>query len=215
LLVAAGGKIILSETPEIFGAENLHLRRAASPAIAQALIARLEWWEDYAASSGADLDNNPSLGNIVGGITTILEKSLGAVAKAGTSPLNAVVDYAAPVRVAGFNFIDTPGYAPCSATGQIAGGANLIAFTTGRGSIFGSKPAPTIKIASNTALAVKMADDIDFDVGRLLSEEYSIAALGTELFQYILIVTSGVQTRSEVHDIGENKFVPWTPGPVF
>lgn len=215
LLVAAGGRVILSETPEVFGAENLLLRRAVTPDVAADLIARLDWWEEYAASSGADLDNNPSPGNIAGGITTILEKSLGAVAKSGSTPLNAVVDYAAPVTIGGFNFMDTPGYDPCSATGQIAGGANLIAFTTGRGSVFGSKPAPTFKLSSNTALAQSMPDDIDFDCGRLLSDTIALDQLGRELFELLLATASGKYTQSERLDLGDNEFVPWILGPVF
>jgi altronate hydrolase len=211
-LVATGGKVVLSETPEIFGAENLLLERAADPAIADRLVERLNWWENYAACNGSSLNNNPSPGNIAGGITTILEKSLGAVAKAGTSPLRDVIDYAAPIVTQGLSFMDTPGYDPCSATGQIAGGANLIAFTTGRGSVFGSKPAPTIKLASNSALAAKMADDIDVDCGRMISGEASLDALGEEIFALLLDVASGNRTASERNDIGDNEFVPWVPG---
>jgi altronate hydrolase len=211
-LVAAGGRVVLSETPEIYGAENLLLARAASTQIGEELIAKLKWWEDYAATNGANLDNNPSPGNIAGGLTTILEKSLGAVAKAGSSPLNAVIDYAAPIAQAGLTFMDTPGYDPCSATGQIAGGANLIAFTTGRGSVFGSKPAPTIKLASNSDLAARMSDDIDLDCGRLLSGEVTLVQLGDEIFDFLLATASGHQTRSEENDLGEDEFVPWVPG---
>lgn len=212
LLVAAGGKVILSETPEIFGAENLLLERARSGEVADALQQRLDWWLDYAARDGQSLNNNPSPGNIAGGITTILEKSLGAVAKAGTSPLNAVIDYAAPVGAPGLSFMDTPGYDPCSATGQIAGGATLIAFTTGRGSVFGSKPAPTLKLASNSALAVRMADDIDIDCGRLISGGATLDALGEEIFAALLATASGARTASENNDLGEEEFVPWVPG---
>jgi altronate hydrolase len=211
-LVAAGGRVVLSETPEIFGAENLLLERAADRAVADRLIERLDWWEDYVARDGSSLNNNPSPGNIAGGITTILEKSLGAVAKAGTSPLRDVIDYAAPIAAPGLSFMDTPGYDPCSATGQIAGGANLIAFTTGRGSVFGSKPAPTIKLASNSALATRMADDIDVDCGRMISGEASLDTLGEEIFALLLDVASGTRTASERNDIGDNEFVPWVPG---
>lgn len=211
-LVAAGGRVVLSETPEIFGAENLLLERARSGEVAEALQQRLDWWIDYAARDGQSLNNNPSPGNIAGGITTILEKSLGAVAKAGTSPLNAVIDYAAPVSAPGLSFMDTPGYDPCSATGQIAGGATLIAFTTGRGSVFGSKPAPTLKLASNSALAARMADDIDIDCGRLINGEATLDALGEEIFAAMLAVASGQRTASEIEDIGDNEFVPWVPG---
>lgn len=215
LVVASGGKVVLSETPELFGAENLLLRRAATPQIAADLIARLTWWEEYAANSGADLNNNPSPGNIAGGITTILEKSLGAVAKSGSTPLNAVIDYAEPVIADGFTFMDTPGFDPCSATGQIAGGANLVAFTTGRGSVFGSKPAPTIKLASNTALATSMADDMDIDCGRLLSSSQKVEDFGQNIFELLLETASGRKTQSERHDIGDDEFVPWMVGAVF
>jgi altronate hydrolase len=214
ILVGAGGKVILSETPEIFGAEDLLLRRAANPDVAQALIDRLVWWQDYAAREGADLNNNPSPGNKAGGITTILEKSLGAVAKSGSSPLNAVVDYAESVAAAGLTFMDSPGYDPCSATGQIAGGANLILFTTGRGSVFGSVPVPTIKLASNADLALRMADDIDLDCSTVLEGE-SLFHLGDAAFDLILKTASGRRTTSETLGIGENEWVPWTPGAMF
>lgn len=213
-LVGAGGKAILSETPEIFGAEDLLLRRASSGDVANSLVERLSWWEDYAASDGASLDNNPSPGNKAGGITTILEKSLGAVAKAGNSPLNAVIDYAEPVTAPGLTFMDSPGYDPCSATGQIAGGANLILFTTGRGSVFGSIPAPTIKLASNAVLATKMADDIDVDCSAVLDNK-NLSNMGEEIFQTILSVASGRETASERNGIGENEWVPWVPGATF
>ena len=212
LLVAAGGKVVLSETPEIFGAENLLLERAINRDVAARLLDRLKWWEDYAAREGADLNNNPSPGNIAGGITTILEKSLGAITKSGSSPLRDVIDYAAPIVTPGLSFMDTPGYDPCSATGQIAGGANLIAFTTGRGSVFGSKPAPTLKIASNSALAKRMPDDIDIDCGRLISAEKTMSELGEEIFARLLQVASGERTASEINDIGDEEFVPWVPG---
>lgn len=214
LVVAAGGKVILSETPEVFGAEDLLLRRAASPAVAQALIDRLDWWEAHAAREGASLDNNPSPGNKAGGITTILEKSLGAVAKAGTSPLNAVIDYAAAVIAPGLTFMDTPGYDPASATGQIAGGANLIAFTTGRGSVFGSLPAPTLKLSSNAGLAVAMAQDIDLDCSSVLDGE-SLEVAGARIFAAMLVCASGQPTASEALGLGEAEFVPWVPGAVY
>jgi altronate hydrolase len=212
-LVAAGGRAILSETPEIYGAENLLLRRAASVDVAEALIERLIWWEDYAAREGASLDNNPSPGNKAGGITTILEKSLGAVAKSGTTPLNAVVDYAEMVTAPGLTFMDSPGYDPCSATGQIAGGAHLILFTTGRGSVFGSVPAPTIKLASNIALARSISDDIDIDCSSVLA---GVAPddMGGQVFDLILSTASGQTTTSERLAIGENEWVPWVPGAV-
>jgi altronate hydrolase len=214
MLVGAGGKVILSETPEIFGAEDLLLRRAASPDIADALIARLDWWENYAARDGTSLDNNPSPGNKVGGITTILEKSLGAVAKAGSSPLNAVINYAETVTAPGLNFMDSPGYDPCSATGQIAGGAHLILFTTGRGSVFGSMPAPTLKLGSNAALAKSMPDDIDIDCSSVL-DGVKLEEVGARIFDLILRTASGLKTTSESLGIGENEWVPWIPGATF
>lgn len=214
-LVAAGGRIVLSETPEIFGAEDLLLARAIDASVAEKLTRRIDWWQDYAAQHGADLNNNPSPGNIVGGITTILEKSLGAVAKAGSSPLNAVIDYAAPITAPGLTFMDSPGYDPASATGQIAGGANLVIFTTGRGSVFGSKPAPTIKIASNSALAAHMAEDIDLDCGRLLSGEATLDQLGDEMFELMLRTASGTPSASERSGLGSEEFVPWVPGAMF
>jgi altronate dehydratase len=212
-LVAAGGRVILSETPEIYGAEELLLRRA-TPEVAAKLTARLDWWREHAAREGASLDNNPSPGNIAGGITTILEKSLGAVAKAGASPLNAVVDYAERVTAQGFTFMDTPGYDPCSATGQIAGGANLIVFTTGRGAVFGSVPTPTLKLASNAALARHMVEDIDLDCSSILDGS-SVDEMGERIFAAILATASGRKTKSEELGFGESEWVPWTPGAMY
>ena len=214
-LVAAGGAAILSETPEIVGAEPLLLGRAASPEVAEALLDRVNWWREHASRDGATLDSNPSPGNIAGGITTILEKSLGAVAKSGSSPLMSVLPYAAPVRGQGLHFMDSPGFDPASATGQIAGGAQLIAFTTGRGSAFGSKPAPTLKLSSNSDLARRMPDDIDLDCGRLLTGEASLEELGDEIFAALLAAASGRRTRSEEEGLGDHEFVPWTPGATY
>jgi altronate dehydratase len=213
-LVAAGGRAILSETPEIYGAEHLLVRRAVSPDVADTLADRLVWWEEYAARDGASLDNNPSPGNKAGGITTILEKSLGAVAKAGSTPLNAVIDYARKVTAPGLTFMDSPGYDPCSATGQIAGGAHLILFTTGRGSVFGSIPSPTIKLASNAALARNMADDIDVDCSGIL-DGVSVDDMGAQIFARILETASGQKTASELLGLGENEWVPWIPGATY
>ncbi len=213
-VVAAGGRVILSETPEIFGAEDLLLNRAATPDVAAALTERLAWWQSYAARDGETLDNNPSPGNKAGGITTILEKSLGAVAKAGSTPLNAVIGYAEPVSMPGLSFMDSPGYDPCSATGQIASGANLIAFTTGRGSVFGSIPAPTLKLATNGQLARHMAEDIDIDCSPVL-EGTSLEHMGAHIFQMILDTASGAATASERLGLGESEFVPWVPGAVY
>lgn len=211
LLVAHGGTVILSETPEIYGAENLLLRRAENVDVALKLIERLTWWEDYVARNNASLDNNPSPGNKKGGLTTILEKSLGAVAKSGTTPLRGVFKYGARVDTKGFVFMDSPGYDPCSATGQIAAGATLIAFTTGRGSVFGSKPAPCIKLSSNAALATHMDDDIDVDCSPILTGE-SVAKAGQRVFEEIIAVASGKKSKSEALGLGDEEFVPWQIG---
>jgi len=210
-LVAHGGTAILSETPEIYGAEHLLLRRAATPEAAQRLLERLSWWEAYAARHGAELDNNPSPGNLKGGLTTILEKSLGAVAKSGSTPLTDVLLYAEPLRRRGLVFMDSPGYDPCSATGQIASGANLIAFTTGRGSVFGAKPAPSIKLASNARLAAAMDDDIDIDCSPVL-EGAPLETLGERIFETMLAVASGEPSKSEALGFGDDEFVPWRLG---
>jgi altronate hydrolase len=214
LLVAQGGTAILSETPEIYGAEHLLLARAARPEVAERLLARLRWWEAYAARHGAELDNNPSPGNKAGGITTILEKSLGAVAKGGSSPLNDVVEYAEPVRGPGLVFMDTPGYDPVSATGQVAGGANLICFTTGRGSTYGCKPTPSLKLATNTSLFERMPLDMDFNAGGIVDGSQSVAEAGEALFRLMLETASGRPTLSEQHGLGDNEFVPWQLGAV-
>ncbi len=213
LLVAAGGTAILSETPEIYGAEQLLFARAANPAVRAALQERLDWWADYVARNGADLNNNPSPGNIAGGLTTILEKSLGAVAKSGSSPLRAVYRYGEAVTQHGFVFMDSPGYDPCSATGQMAAGANILAFTTGRGSVFGSKPAPCIKLASNRALAVRMAEDMDIDCSPVLGG-VSLDAMGEAIFDLLLCTASGEKSKSELLGLGDLEFVPWQMGAV-
>ena len=213
ILAAQGASVVLSETPEIHGAERLLLDRAADPVLADRLLARLRWWEAYAAMNGASLDNNPSPGNKAGGLTTILEKSLGAVAKAGATPLNAVLDYAEPITAPGLNFMDTPGYDPVSATGQIAGGAQLIVFTTGRGSAFGSKPAPTIKLATNDALFAAMRDDMDLNCGDVLSG-VSLEDKGRQIVDLILRTASGEVTRSEALGLGDHEFLPWQIGAV-
>ncbi|MEM7505251.1 MAG: altronate dehydratase family protein [Pseudomonadota bacterium] len=214
LLAAQGGTGVLAETPEIYGAEHLLTRRAATREIGEKLIDRVRWWEDYTARNRGSMDNNPSPGNKKGGLTTILEKSLGAAAKGGTSPLNGVFKYAEPVRARGFTFMDTPGYDPASVTGQIAGGCNLVTFTTGRGSAFGSKPAPTVKIATNSDLARRMPDDMDVDGGRVLSEGASIEEVGREIYDMLLRVASGEQTKSERQGLGDYEFVPWQIGAV-
>ncbi|MCA7953028.1 altronate dehydratase family protein [Burkholderia seminalis] len=214
LLVRNGGTAILSETPEIYGAEHLLIARAASRDIGERLLGRLQWWERYVADGGGEMNNNPSPGNIAGGITTILEKSLGAVSKGGRSTLRAVYDYAEPVRQRGLVFMDTPGYDPVSATGQIAGGANLVCFTTGRGSVFGSKPVPTVKIATTTGLYERMRADMDFDSGGIVTGSSSVDDAGARLFRLMLDVASGRRTCSEENGIGEREFVPWLRGAI-
>jgi altronate hydrolase len=214
-LVRHGGTALLSETPEINGAEHLLLARAARPVVAERLIARLRWWEDYARRNNAEMNNNPSPGNKAGGISTILEKSLGAVAKAGTSGLMDVVEYAEPVRAgSGLVFMDTPGYDPVSVTGQVAGGANLICFTTGRGSTFGCKPSPCLKIASNSVMHRRMHEDMDFDSGAILEAAMSVEGAGERIFRLMLAAASGKRTASERHGVGDLEFVPWRLGAV-
>lgn len=214
LLVGLGGTVILSETPEIYGAEQLLLRRAVSTDIAEKLLARLRWWEGYTAMNGATMDNNPSPGNKAGGLTTILEKSLGAVAKAGATPLEDVIEYGETVTSKGVVFMDTPGYDPVSATGQIAGGANVLAFTTGRGSAFGSKPAPTLKLATNDALYSAMSEDMDINCGDVLSQGVPLAVKGQEILEAIIATASGRKTKSEILGLGDNEFLPWQIGAV-
>jgi altronate hydrolase len=214
LLVGMGGTAILSETPEIYGAEQLLLRRAATPEVAARLIERIRWWERYTELNGGSMDNNPSPGNKAGGLTTILEKSLGAAAKGGTTPLAAVYEYAETVTAPGLVFMDTPGYDPVSATGQIAGGAQVVVFTTGRGSAFGSKPAPTIKVATNDRLYAQMTDDMDITCGDIVSRGVSIEDKGREILDRVLRVASGERTKSEALGLGDNEFVPWQVGAV-
>ena len=212
LLAAQGATAILAETPEIYGAEQLLLRRAASPEVGEKLIGQIRWWENYTAMNGGSMDNNPSPGNKQGGITTILEKSLGAAAKGGSTPLTAVYDYAEQVTEPGFVFMDTPGYDPVSATGQIAGGAQIVVFTTGRGSAFGSKPAPTIKLATSDALYAQMPDDMDMTTGDIVTRGVSMADKGREIFEMIRATASGQVTKSEALGLGDNEFVPWQVG---
>lgn len=213
-LVAYGGTSILAETPEVFGAEHLLTSRAVSPEVGMRLLERIDWWKGYAAHGGGTLDNNPSPGNKAGGLTTILEKSLGAVAKGGRADLAAVYEYAEPVTEPGFVFMDTPGYDPVSVTGIIAGGATVVCFTTGRGSVFGAKPTPSIKIATNTAMFEKMVDDMDVNAGRIADGTASIADVGQEIFELIIRVASGEQTVSEELGVGQEEFVPWQFGTV-
>lgn len=213
-LVALGGTVILSETPEIYGAEHLLLQRTSSPEVANRLLARLTWWEAYTARHGAQMNNNPSPGNLAGGLTTILEKSLGAVAKSGSSPLEDVIEYAEPLRRRGLVFMDSPGFDPCSATGQVASGATMIAFTTGRGSAFGCKPSPSIKLSSNTAIYERMRDDIDLDCGGIATGATTVSQKGAEILDLMLQVASGARTKSEELGYGGAEFVPWQLGAV-
>ncbi|MGI3901374.1 MAG: UxaA family hydrolase [Janthinobacterium lividum] len=214
ILVRNGGTAVLAETPEIYGAEHLLTRRAASPEVARKLLERIEWWRDYATRNRAALNNNPSHGNKAGGLTTILEKSLGAVAKSGSTRLEAVYEYAEPVTARGFVFMDTPGYDPIAVTGQIAGGCNVVAFTTGRGSTTGYKPAPTIKIATNTQMYRRMVDDMDIDCGGIVDGSDTIEAAGERIFRDMIAIASGERTKSESHGYGDNEFVPWQVGAV-
>jgi altronate hydrolase len=214
LLVAHGGTVILSETPEIYGAEHLLTRRAVSQAVADKLITRIKWWEDYTAKNKGSMDNNPSPGNKAGGLTTILEKSLGAVAKGGTTNLQDVFEYADQVSTKGFVFMDTPGYDPVSATGQVAGGANMICFTTGRGSVYGCKPSPSIKLATNTPMYERMVEDMDINCGDIVDGTTSVQAKGQAIFELIIRAASGEPTKSEALGIGNDEFVPWQLGAV-
>ena len=212
LLVGAGGTVVLSETPEIYGAEHLLTRRAVSEEVGQKLVDRIHWWEEYAAKNGGEMDNNPTPGNKAGGLTTIYEKSLGAVAKAGTSPLNGVYLYSQPIDTKGFVLVDGPGYDPCAITGQVASGSNVICFTTGRGSVFGYKPAPCIKLATNSGMYQRMEEDMDINCGDIITQGVSLEAKGLEIFNKIIAVASGEQSKSELNGLCDNEFVPWQLG---
>lgn len=214
LLVAHGATSVLAETPEIFGAEQLLTRRAVSPAVGRQLLERIEWWRTYVATGGGTFDDNPSPGNRAGGITTILEKSLGAVAKAGTAELSAVYLYAERIATRGLGFMDTPGFDPVSVTGLVAGGATVICFTTGRGSVLGSKPAPSIKIATNSRLFQHMREDMDLDAGCIAEGTETVREVGGRIFETILEVASGRPTVSEELDLGQDELVPWLLGAV-
>jgi altronate hydrolase len=211
-LVAHGGTAILSETPEIYGAEHLLTRRAVSREVGEKLISRIKWWEDYTARNHGEMNNNPSPGNKAGGLTTILEKSLGAVAKGGTTNLVDVYEYAQAVDKHGFVYMDTPGYDPVSATGQVAGGANLIVFTTGRGSAYGCAPSPSLKLSTNTELWRRQEDDIDLNCGGIADGDDSVEDAGARIFAKILDTASGQKSKSELHGYGQQEFVPWQLG---
>ena len=212
LLVRHGGTVILSETPETYGAEHLLTRRAVSQEVGEKLVALMRWWEDYTRQEGAEMNANPSPGNKAGGLTTILEKSLGAMAKAGSTNLVDVVRYAEEVKARGFVFMDTPGYDPVAATGQVAGGANVVCFTTGRGSVFGCKPAPSIKLATNTPMFRHIEDDMDVNCGTVLDGDETVQQAGQRIFELILRVASGERTKSEQFDFGAAEFAPWVLG---
>lgn len=214
LVVRHGGTAILAETSEIYGAEHLLTRRAVSDDVAAKLIKRILWWEDYTRRNGGEMNNNPSPGNKAGGLTTILEKSLGAVAKGGTTDLVDVFLYAEPVTRKGFVFMDSPGFDPCSITGQIASGANLVCFTTGAGSAFGSKPSPCIKLVSNSRTFGIMEEDMDINCGVMLDADVTLEQMGTRIFRFILDVASGKRTKSEELGIGDSEFIPWNIGAV-
>ncbi len=214
LLVAQGGTGVLAETPEIYGAEHLLTARAVNREVGEKLVALIRWWEDYTARNKGSMDNNPSPGNKKGGLTTILEKSLGAAAKGGTTPLAGVFKYAEPVTAKGFVFMDSPGYDPASVTGQIASGCNLVAFTTGRGSAFGSKPSPCVKIATNSEMFARMTEDMDIDAGRILTGDSTVEDVGREIYETWLRMASGEKTKSEAQGLGDYEFVPWQIGAV-
>ncbi len=213
-LVALGATVILSETPEIYGAEHLLYARAKDQTVSDKLRARLDWWEHYTSINGGEMNNNPSPGNKAGGLTTILEKSLGAVAKSGTSTMNDVIEYAKPLNTRGFVFMDSPGFDPVSATGQVASGATMIAFTTGRGSAYGCKPSPSIKLSSNTDIYNRMKDDIDIDCGSIATGDATIEEKGKEILDLLLAVASGKKSKSEELGYGGLEFVPWQVGAV-
>lgn len=212
-LLRHGGTSVLAETPEIYGAEHLLTRRAVSPAVGEALLSCVRWWEEHARRHGITLDNNPSHGNREGGLTTIFEKSLGAVAKSGHAPLQAVLRYAEPIVGPGLCFMDTPGFDPVSMTGLVAGGCNLGVFTTGRGSVYGCKPAPCLKVSSNTALFEWMREDMDLNAGTILDGTETVAEVGARLFEKMLAVAGGERTSSEKLGLGDEEFAPWILGP--
>jgi altronate hydrolase len=214
LLVRHGGTACLAETPEIYGAEHLLTRRAVSEAVGRKLIDKIHWWEDYTRRNNGEMNNNPSPGNKLGGLTTILEKSLGAAAKGGTTNLIDVYGYAEPIAAKGFVFMDTPGYDPASVTGMVAGGANVICFTTGRGSVFGCKPAPSLKLATNSAMYRRLTEDMDINCGLVVDGEASVEEMGRRVFELVLATASGQRTKSEVLGFGDDEFVPWSIGAV-
>src|SRR5216117_816763 len=211
-LVRYGGTGVLAETPEIYGAEHLLIRRAINEGVAKKLIDRYKWWEWYCRGIEA-MDNNPAPGNKAGGITTVFEKSLGGVTKGGTTPMMDVFLYGEPITTRGFVFMDTPGHDPVSITGLVAGGCNIICFTTGRGSVFGCKPVPSIKLATNSLVYRHMEDDMDINCGVIL-EGTPLPVVGRQIFEEVLAVASGKRSKSELSGVGEEEFAPWIIGPV-
>src|SRR5699024_4510722 len=197
---------VLAETPEVYGAEHLLTRRAVSAEVGRKLLDRIEWWKDYTAAGQGTLDNNPSPGNKAGGLTTILEKSLGAVAKGGSAQMNAVYEYAEPITDSGFTFMDTPGYDPVSVTGLVAGGATVVCFTTGRGSVLGCKPTPSIKLATNTPMYDRMHEDMDINCGGIVDGTITLEQMGRQIYEQIVAVASGQRTVSEELDLGQDEF---------
>ena len=210
-IVRQGGTVVLAETPEIYGAEHMLTRRAVSREVGDKLVSLVRWWEDYTAKMNIEIDNNPSVGNKLGGLTTIYEKSLGAVAKGGSTPLTGVYHYAEPVTARGFTFMDSPGYDPVSVTGQVAGGSNLVLFTTGRGSVFGFKPAPSIKLSTNTTMYNTMEEDMDVNAGKIM-DGVPMQAVADELLDLMIAVASGQPSKSEAQGLGESEFNPWNLG---
>jgi altronate hydrolase len=211
LLVEQGGTAVLCETPEIYGAEHLLTRRAATREIGEKLVGIIKWWEDYTARNRGEMNNNPSPGNKAGGLTTILEKSLGAAAKGGTTTMRGVYHYAEPIKTRGFVFMDSPGYDPVGVTGQVASGCNVICFTTGRGSAFGFKPAPSIKLATNNDTYVRQEEDMDINCGDIL-DGVTIEEKGRQILDKVIAVASGEKSKSEEFGYGDNEFVPWQIG---
>jgi altronate hydrolase len=214
MLVKNGGSSILSETPEIYGAEHLLINRVSSKEVADKLIEKIEWWKHYTTINNSTMDNNPAPGNKKGGLTTILEKSLGAVAKGGNSILKDVLSYAEPLKNKGFNFMDSPGYDPVSVTGQVASGANVICFTTGRGSCFGCKPVPSLKLSTNTTMYNKMSEDMDVNCGTVIDGEETVEQVGKRVFELVLKTASGSKSKSELNGYGDEEFNPWQVGVV-
>ena len=215
ILVRHGGTAILSETPEIYGVEHTLTRRAVSRDVGEKLIERIRWWKDvYSPGRDVQINGAVSPGNQVGGLANIFEKSLGSSMKGGTTGLMQVYHYAEPVREHGLVFMDTPGFDPCSATGQIAGGANMIMFTTGRGSMFGAKPVPSVKLATNTPMYSRLTEDMDLNCGEILDGTATVKEIGQRIFDLMLRVASGERTKSELLDLGNHEFVPWNIGVV-